>query len=318
MSGFFFCGMIEEPVEKASWRVTKENSFVFQMMTSSAIRERLTPIIAVMNANSATKSREAVPSMELATEPCSKPRSAATACGSSPSEDPASAPEPYGRDGGALVPLAQPLGVPGEGLHMGEHVVGEEDGLGVLEVGPAGHRDVRVGLGEADQRALEVGDQAADGAGVVAQVHPEERGDLVVPGPPGPELAAEVGAEALQQSALQGGVDVLVGDGAGEGAVGDVGFELVEPGEHPGQFVLGEQARLVEDAGVGAGAGDVVRREPPVEVDGGGQLGQCLGRSVGETRAPEPDVTVVAAHCVLLRRQRRVAKVRICDRLPAA
>ncbi|CAM5548213.1 hypothetical protein STENM327S_01445 [Streptomyces tendae] len=40
MSGFFFCGMIEEPVEKASCRVTKENSFVFQMMISSAIRRR--------------------------------------------------------------------------------------------------------------------------------------------------------------------------------------------------------------------------------------------------------------------------------------
>src|SRR5690606_39679533 len=96
MSGFFFCGMIDDPVEKASCRVTKENSFVFQMMTSSAIRERFTPIIAVMKANSATKSREAVPSMELAALPCSKPRSFATASGSSPREEPASAPEPYG------------------------------------------------------------------------------------------------------------------------------------------------------------------------------------------------------------------------------
>ncbi len=96
MSGFFFCGMIDEPVEKASWRVTKENSFVFHRMISSATRDRLTPIIAVTKANSATKSREAVPSIELATEPCSKPRSAATASGSRPSEDPASAPEPYG------------------------------------------------------------------------------------------------------------------------------------------------------------------------------------------------------------------------------
>lgn len=96
MSGFFFCGMIDEPVEKASCRVTKENSFVFQMMISSAIRERLTPIIAVMKANSATKSREAVPSIELPTEPRSKPRSLATASGSSPSEEPARAPEPYG------------------------------------------------------------------------------------------------------------------------------------------------------------------------------------------------------------------------------
>ncbi len=96
MSGFFFCGMIEEPVEKASCSVTKENSFVFQMMTSSAIRDRSIPIMAVTKANSATKSRDAVPSIELAAEPCSKPRSAATASGSSPSDDPASAPEPYG------------------------------------------------------------------------------------------------------------------------------------------------------------------------------------------------------------------------------
>ncbi len=96
MSGFFFCGMIELPVENASCRVTKENSFVFQTMISSAMRETSTPIMAVMKANSAAKSRAAVPSMELAAEPPSKPRSRATASGSSPREEPASAPEPYG------------------------------------------------------------------------------------------------------------------------------------------------------------------------------------------------------------------------------
>ena len=76
----------------------------------------------------------------------------------------------------------------------------------MLEVRTARHGDVRVRLGEADQRVLELGDQAADDPGVVAQVHPEERGDLVVAGAAGPQLAAEVGAEALQQAALQGGV----------------------------------------------------------------------------------------------------------------
>src|SRR5690606_11249763 len=73
-------------------------------------------------------------------------------------------------------------------------------------------------------------------------------------------------------------------------------------GGHPGQLVLGEQARLVQDAGVGTGAGDVVRREPPVEVDGRGQPGQRLGRSVGEAGAPETyvAVAVAVAHYVLL------------------
>ncbi len=37
MSGFFFCGMIEEPVEQESCSVTKPNSLVAQRITSSAI-----------------------------------------------------------------------------------------------------------------------------------------------------------------------------------------------------------------------------------------------------------------------------------------
>ena len=50
-------------------------------------------VIAATKASSATTSRLAVPSIEFSTE-VRKPRSAATASGSSPSEEPASAPEP--------------------------------------------------------------------------------------------------------------------------------------------------------------------------------------------------------------------------------
>ena len=57
MSGFFFCGMMLDPVEKASSRVTKPNSRVAQRMISSACRLTSTPIIAATKANSATKSR---------------------------------------------------------------------------------------------------------------------------------------------------------------------------------------------------------------------------------------------------------------------
>ena len=52
-SGFFFCGMIEEPVEKASSRVTKENSLVAHVVTSSLMREMSTAAIAHTHANSA-------------------------------------------------------------------------------------------------------------------------------------------------------------------------------------------------------------------------------------------------------------------------
>ncbi len=87
--------MMLDPVDQESWSVTKPNSRVDQRITSSAIRLTSTPICAATKANSATKSREAVPSMELALEPV-KPSSAATPSGSRPRLEPANAPEPYG------------------------------------------------------------------------------------------------------------------------------------------------------------------------------------------------------------------------------
>ncbi len=73
--------------------MTKENSFVAHSTTSSAMREMSTAVMADTNENSATKSREAVPSMEFSTA-WAKPRSWATASGSRPSDEPARAPEP--------------------------------------------------------------------------------------------------------------------------------------------------------------------------------------------------------------------------------
>ena len=43
MSGFFFCGMMLDPVDHESCSVAKSNSRVVQRMTSSASRERSTP-----------------------------------------------------------------------------------------------------------------------------------------------------------------------------------------------------------------------------------------------------------------------------------
>ena len=93
MSGFFFCGMMLDPVDHASCSRANPNSLVAHRMTSSETRERSTPIIAVTNANSAAKSREAVPSMEFAQVPLN-PSSDAMAWGSSPSDAPARAPPP--------------------------------------------------------------------------------------------------------------------------------------------------------------------------------------------------------------------------------
>ena len=107
----------------------------------------------------------------------------------------------------------------------------------------------------ATSASLQVGDQRARSAGVVAQVHPDEGGDLVVAGAAGAQPAAEVGAEPLDQAALQRGVAVLVGDRAANAPRDHVGLERVEPGEHRGQVVGGEQA----GAGAARGRGPASR-----------------------------------------------------------
>ena len=57
-----------------------------------------------------------------------------------------------------------------------------------------------------------------DPAGGVPQPHPEQRGDLVVAGPAGPQLAAELGPARSIRPALQRGVHVLVVRRRAEGA----------------------------------------------------------------------------------------------------
>ena len=95
MSGFFFCGMIDEPVAQASSSRAQPNSVDVQSTTSSPSRDRWTPSSAAAKQNSAAKSRSLTASIELSAAR-SKPSSAATASGSSRSDEPASAPAPSG------------------------------------------------------------------------------------------------------------------------------------------------------------------------------------------------------------------------------
>ena len=89
--------MMLDPVDQASANRTKPNSCVDQRITSSPIRDRSTAIWASTKRPPPTRSRAAVPSMELATLPSRSPQLGGdVASGSSPSEVPARAAEPYG------------------------------------------------------------------------------------------------------------------------------------------------------------------------------------------------------------------------------
>ena len=76
ISGFFFCGIMDEPVEKASSSSTNLNSQLHHIMISSENLERCTIIIESAAASSMQKSRSETPSSELSVTP-SNPRSSA-------------------------------------------------------------------------------------------------------------------------------------------------------------------------------------------------------------------------------------------------
>ncbi len=94
-SGLRFCGMIEEPVVKASDRATKPNCGVVHRTISSAIRDRCTMQMEAADRASSAKSRSDTPSRELAMGP-SKPRARAVARRSMGNAVPARAAEPSG------------------------------------------------------------------------------------------------------------------------------------------------------------------------------------------------------------------------------
>ena len=80
---------------------------------------------------------------------------------------------------------------------------------------------------------------------------------------------------------------VLVGLVGHHFARGDLRRHAVEPGEQAGQVVVAQQPGGVQHPRVRLGPGQVVGREPPVEVRRPRQRGQRRARPVGEATAPE-------------------------------
>ena len=165
--------------------------------------------------------------------------------------------------------------------------MGEEHGLGVLQVRAAGHDRGAVRVGLCGERVDEVHELLPDRGGMVLEVQPHERGDLVVAAASGAELAAELGADDADQCGLEGAVHVLVGVARDDLARGDPGLERVDAREHVGELRLGQVPGRGERAGVRTRPGEVVGGELPVEVRRlreAGELGRWAG---GEAGAPE-------------------------------
>ena len=179
---------------------------------------------------------------------------------------------------------------------MGHELVCEQYRLGVLHVGAARHHGAAGLFALLDQGVDEVKQESGDYAGVTAQPHANQAGDLVVAGTAGPELAAEFIAGNVNQTAFEGGGLVLIVFDGGEGAIVNVALERVERILHALQLVGGQKSRTAESTGVGAGTGDVVVGQAPVELRGLGQSGQFRRRTRRKATTPQGQMFVVLSH----------------------
>ena len=80
----------------------------------------------------------------------------------------------------------------------------------MLEMGAAGHGCIDVHLGLLGQSRCEFAYKHGNRLRMVAEVHLEKRRDLVVSRTAGAQPPPELDAKALEQSALEGGVDILI------------------------------------------------------------------------------------------------------------
>ena len=179
---------------------------------------------------------------------------------------------------------------------MGHELVREQHRLGMLHMGATRHHGAAGLFALLDQCVDQVKQQSGDYAGVTAQPHANQAGDLVVARAAGTQLAAEFVASDVDESAFKRSGLVLIVFDRSEGAVIDVTLERIECVFHALQFVGGQESRTAESTGVGAGTSDVVVSQTPIELRGLGQSGQLRRRTGCKTTTPQGQMFVVLSH----------------------
>ena len=125
-----------------------------------------------------------------------------------------------------------------------QQVVGEQHGWACCRWVRPGMIAPRARLACATSASIEVDqERARSRAEWSQQVHPHEGGDLVVAAAAGAQLAAELGADDLDERALERTVHVLVAGSARRAAALDPLEQVVEPGDASPQLVLGRGSR---------------------------------------------------------------------------
>jgi hypothetical protein len=169
---------------------------------------------------------------------------------------------------------------------VGQEVVGQAHRLGALAVRVPGQERVDVDLRLAQQRLGEPAQQPALGRRPLAQVQQDVGDHLVVAAAGGVQAPAGV-ADELGQSPLDRCVDVLVGLAEGEVAAAQLVLDARETRGDGVGVVAGDDPLRRQHPGVGARGREVLGPQAAVELEGGVQAIEGLGRLRPEAPAPE-------------------------------
>ena len=169
-------------------------------------------------------------------------------------------------------------------------MVGQQDRLAHAAGGPARHGYPKVACRPA-RAGVDHLQQARRPPGEHPKVHPISR-DLVVARAAGPEPPAELGADQLDEPTLQRPVHVLVTVRGPEASHLDLSGKLADPVEHAVELLVGQQPGPVQRPGMRCRAGQIVRREAPVELGGPAEREHGAGRPTLEPAAPQPPLVI--------------------------
>jgi hypothetical protein len=155
--------------------------------------------------------------------------------------------------------------------------MGDQDRLGVLEVGSTGHRPVPHLLRALNQDPHALQQNVAQRPSSIPGIHPHKRGDLIVSAPTGPQRTPEGFPYPLYKDSLERTVDVLIRFPR-VNAVPQVVFpDCLQSGEHGVQVSMPQVTCLRQGTSVGSCGIEVVGNKAPIKV---GRLAQPLQRIV--------------------------------------
>ena len=141
----------------------------------------------------------------------------------------------------------------------------------MLQVGAPRHRCLEMTFGLPGQRPHELKRLGRQRPALVAQIHADQRRDLVVAGPAGAQPPTQLRTDPFQQHSLEGRVHVLVVGAGDDLARGDIGVERVQRVDERTRLTVGQQSRPAKCMRMSARARDVVAGQAPVDMRGHGQ-----------------------------------------------